>query len=150
MDLGYLGPKFTWSRHFVNGSSIWERLDTGLATNDWFMKFPRSRDYHLQSDSSNHGPILLVLAPLDLPPKKKPFLFEEMWLSHPSCEETVQAAWYFTFGSDLSREILPKVEKCGSDLSRWNGDVFGSVRQKLNRKQNLLALAESKGSRAKI
>lgn len=33
MDLGYVGPKFTWSKHFENGHSIWERLDRGLATN---------------------------------------------------------------------------------------------------------------------
>lgn len=27
MDLGFVGPKFTWSRHYENGVSIWERLD---------------------------------------------------------------------------------------------------------------------------
>lgn len=107
------------------------------------MKLPRSRVYHLQSDSLDHRPFLLVLTPLDLPSKKKPFRFEEMWLSHPSCEETVQVAWYSTFGSDLSKEILAKVEKYGSDLSWWNRDVFGSVRQELNRKKNLLVLAEN-------
>ena len=24
MDLGFVGPKFTWSKHFENGNSIWE------------------------------------------------------------------------------------------------------------------------------
>lgn len=33
MDLGYVGPKFTWNKHFENGHSIWVRLDRGLATN---------------------------------------------------------------------------------------------------------------------
>ena len=33
MDLGFEGLKYTWSRHFENGSSIWERLDRCLATN---------------------------------------------------------------------------------------------------------------------
>ena len=33
MVLGYMGPKFTWARHFENDSSIWERLNRGLATN---------------------------------------------------------------------------------------------------------------------
>ena len=46
MDLGYVGPKFTWSKHFTNGNSIWERLDRGLATNKWFLKFPGSKVYH--------------------------------------------------------------------------------------------------------
>ena len=32
LDLGFEGPKYTWSKHFENGSSIWERLDRCLAT----------------------------------------------------------------------------------------------------------------------
>ena len=30
MDLGYVGSKFTWARHFENGNLIWQRLDRGL------------------------------------------------------------------------------------------------------------------------
>ena len=37
MDLGFLSPKYTWSRHFKNGNSMWERLDRCLATNNWFL-----------------------------------------------------------------------------------------------------------------
>lgn len=40
MDLGFIGPRYTWSKHFVDGQLIWERLDRGLATNSWFLKFP--------------------------------------------------------------------------------------------------------------
>ena len=73
MDLGYVGPNFTWCRHFENGTSIWERLDRGMATNGWFLKFPSSKVHHLQCDFSDHCPILIVLAPLDIPPRKKLF-----------------------------------------------------------------------------
>ena len=30
LDLGYVGNRFTWSKHFVDGHSIWERLDQGV------------------------------------------------------------------------------------------------------------------------
>lgn len=43
MDLRYAGPKFTWCRHFENDTSIWERLDCGLATNYWFLNFLAQR-----------------------------------------------------------------------------------------------------------
>ena len=33
MDMGFVGSKYTWSKHFDNGVSIWERLDRGLANN---------------------------------------------------------------------------------------------------------------------
>ena len=113
MDLGYVGSKFTWSQHFENGHSIQDRLDK--ATNGWFLKFPSSRVYHLQGDSSDHRPLLIVFAPLDLPQRKKPFRFKKMWLSNSSCKETMQAAWHHTSGSDLNKVVLAKVEKCGTD-----------------------------------
>ncbi|KAL4626130.1 hypothetical protein ACB092_05G073600 [Castanea dentata] len=119
MDLGYVGPKFTWCKHFENGTSIWERLDKGLATNDWFLKSP------------DHCPILVVLDPLNISPQKKPFRFEEMWLSNPGCEEIVQPAWNHWFRVEMDREILAKVEKCGNDLIWWNKNVFGDVKQDL-------------------
>ena len=115
MDLGYMGPKFTWNKHFENGHSIWDWLDRGMATNGWFLKFPSSRVYHLQGDSSDHRPLPTVFAPLDLPQRKKPFRFKRMWLSNSSCEETVQAAWHHTSGTDLNKAVLAKVEKCGTD-----------------------------------
>ena len=90
MDLGFVGLKFTWARHFEDGRSIWERLDRGLANNGWFLKFLGARVHHLHCNSSDHCPLLIVLAPLDIPQRKKPFHFEEMWLSHPNCGETVQ------------------------------------------------------------
>ena len=36
MDLGYSGSNFTWSKHYVNERSIWERLDRASCINDWF------------------------------------------------------------------------------------------------------------------
>ena len=59
MDLGFIGPKFTWSRHYTNGHSIWKRLDRGLATNLWFLRFLGARVHHLPCLSSNHCPLLI-------------------------------------------------------------------------------------------
>ena len=133
MDLGFVGPKFTWARHYEDGSSIWERLDRGLATNNWFLKFSGSRVHHLHCDSSDHRPILVIFLGLDPPKRKKPFRFKEMWLSNPSCEEVVQAAWYCFGGVEFEGDVLKKVEKCGRDLSWWNRNVFGNVRMELEK-----------------
>lgn len=66
-----------------------------------------------------------------------------MWLSNPTCEETIQAAQYHTSSLDPSNEILKKIERCGPDLSWWNRNVFGSVRQELIRKKELLHRAKN-------
>ena len=119
MDLGYVGPKFTWARHFDNGNSIWERLDRGLATNDWFLKFPGTRVHHLRCDSSDHVPIHIMFSGLDHPRRKKLFRFEEMWLSNLGCSEIVEAVWERGV-SEYGEGILHRVEKCGKD--------FGGIR----------------------
>ena len=73
MDLGYIGPNFTWSKHYTDGHSIWERLDHGLATNQWFMKFPGTRVHRLPCLSSDHFPLLINLISIEIPLYKKPF-----------------------------------------------------------------------------
>ena len=92
MDLGFVGPSYTWSKHFDSGQSIWERLDRGLATNDWFLKFPGTKIHHLHCYSSDHLPLFINLSGLELPVKREVFRFEEMWLSDDRCGETVEAA----------------------------------------------------------
>lgn len=67
LDLGFVGPKFTWSRYYVDGHSIWERLDKGLATNSWFLKFLGTWVQHLRSDSSDHCPLLINPTSIDYP-----------------------------------------------------------------------------------
>ncbi|XP_075665213.1 uncharacterized protein LOC142634846 [Castanea sativa] len=142
MDLGFEGSKFTWSKHFENGSSIWERLDRCLVTNSWFMKFAGSRVFHLTCTSSDHVPILISLLGLSPPVRKKIFHFEQMWLSDSSCEEVVYSVWGSGSGLGDGGNILRKVERCGKELGHWEKNVFGNVRMELNRLKKVLANEE--------
>ena len=78
MDLGFIGQRFTWSKHFQDGRSIQERLDRGLATNSFFLKFPSTRVHCLCCDTSDHSPLLINPLVLVTPTKKIFFLFEDM------------------------------------------------------------------------
>ena len=73
MDLGSIEPRFTWNKQFENGHFIWESLESGLAANNWFLKFPSARVHHLHCDSSDHSPLLINLTGLDPLPRKKIF-----------------------------------------------------------------------------
>ena len=148
MDLGFVGQKFTWSRHFEDGRSIWERLDKGLANNAWFQKFPGSRVHHLRCDSSDYVPLFLNLSGLEFPPRKKKFKFEEMWLSDNHYEEIVEASWCSLANGVGEDAIIKKVERCGKDFEWWNHNVFGNVRLELQKKQKLLVQAEMEAVRS--
>ena len=136
MDLGFISPKFTWSKHFTNGQSIWERLDRGLASNSWFLRFPGTWIHHLPCLSSDHYPLLINPSGIDLPSQeKKKIHFEEMWLSDSRCGEVVLAAWNSCANTDLDRAVINKVNQCERDLTWWNHNVFGNVRKELNKKK---------------
>lgn len=34
-DLGFVGNKFTWSKHYPDGYIVWERLDRVVGTSTW-------------------------------------------------------------------------------------------------------------------
>lgn len=110
--------------------SIWERLDRGLANNNWFLKFPGTRIYHLHNSSSDHNPLLINHSGLDPLPRKKIFRFEEMWLSDSRCAETIKASWLSDLSQVSDDAILKKIERCGQELTNWNKNVFSSVREK--------------------
>ena len=58
MDLGFVGPMFTWHKHFAD-YIVWERLDRAVATNDWFSIFSDTKVYHLDATTSDHKALLI-------------------------------------------------------------------------------------------
>ena len=143
LDLGFEGQKYTWSRHFENGSSIWERLDRCLVTSSWFLSFPGSKVYHLRCDSSDHIPLFIRLSGIDAPRQKKKFRFEEMWLSNRECEDVIFSAWHSGDGLRFEDDVLKKIDKCGKQLTWWDRNVFGNVRRELERLKKQLVEAKS-------
>ena len=148
MDLGFVGPKYTWSKHFESGQSIWEHLDRGLATNNWFLLFPGTKIHHLHCYSSDHLALFINLSGLEILVKRKFFRFEEMWLSDDRCGETIEVVWTSTESPDPSSAILKKVAKCEQDLTWWNNNCFGNVRMTVADKKKLLAAAELEAMRS--
>ena len=120
MDLGFVGPKFTWAKHYVDGHSIRVRLDRCMATNSWFQKFPGSRVHHLSCMSSDHSPLLINLSGVPDLRRKKCFRFEEMWLSDPTCGEMIEDVWGSTRDQNPSIAILKKMANCEKELTWWN------------------------------
>ena len=112
IDLGFVGSQFTWRKHFVDGHSIWERLDRGLANHEWFLKFSGTKIHHLHSNSSDHSPLWITPEGLELPSFAKPFRFEEMWLSVRGCSDIVEAVWCSRDGMvDSAMKVTHKIKK---------------------------------------
>ena len=133
----------------MDGHSLWERLDRGLANHKWFMKFTGLKINHLHSDSSDHSPLWITLNGLDIPSFAKPFRFEEMWLSDCGCSNIFEAVWLSREEEEDHDHVISKIDKCGKELRKWERDCFGNVKMILSRKRKDLKEAEKLAMRTR-
>lgn len=59
IDLGFNGPKFTWTNSRNKSKLILERLDRFMANPDWLKFYPKAVVYHLSRTYSDHCPLIL-------------------------------------------------------------------------------------------
>ncbi|KAE8733790.1 hypothetical protein F3Y22_tig00000991pilonHSYRG00190 [Hibiscus syriacus] len=114
-DLGFSGPKFTWSR-----GSLHQRLDRYLA-NLYF--FPDSTVFHLDRLGWDHRSLVLRLHNVNQITNSKPFRFVFAWQDHPSFSDLIKSSW--NSGGDLVSNFVGLQGK----LSEWNVSTFGSIGQ---------------------
>lgn len=91
IDLGFNGPKFTWSNKRIGWANIRERLDRGICNVEWQNLFPNAGVRHLTAPNSDHNPILLDTH-LDMGKGVRPLRFEAMWAKEESSVAVVEKA----------------------------------------------------------
>ena len=94
-DLGFNDFPFTWCNRRPGDQNVWVRLDRGVASIDWILRFSATRIHHLEAFLSDHKPLLLG-SDSELKSfyrKGRPFRFESMWLKDRTCEAVVQDSW---------------------------------------------------------
>ncbi|KAJ1425743.1 Endonuclease/exonuclease/phosphatase superfamily [Sesbania bispinosa] len=75
MDLGFIGPHFTWEWRGVK-----ERLDRAVANASWQLSFPNTTLSHMPSFCSDHNAILLDNLPTTRPQKSMQWIGIKMFL----------------------------------------------------------------------
>ena len=137
-EVPFSGPKFTWSRG-RGLRVIFERLDRGLATDSFFKLFPLINEEHIPTVSSDHALLSFAFTnhQEQFRRQKRAFRFENMWVRHSGCRETIMNGWRSNVVVNL-KGLADEVKHCGERLSKWNKDVFGNIRYKINRKEEEL------------
>lgn len=133
-NLGFSGPRFTWTNLRQTGGLIQERLDRAVANPSWRLMFPNAELRHLPRVHSDHCPVLLDFNPRRIVGRQKPFRFETMWLSHPTFENVVIQSW-----EEGGHVLQNSIDIFCHKVTKWNKEVFGNVFQK---KRKLLARLE--------
>ena len=121
IDLGFHGPRFTWSNLRELSDLIQERLDRCFANSSWRILFPEASVHHLTRTHSDHCPVLLCLDKSPSLMLPRPFRLQSMWMSHPSFSEVVDGAWLGT------NPLQTKISVFTESAKVWNKEVFGNL-----------------------
>ena len=122
LDLGYSGPKFTWSRGLSPGTRKEARLNRALCNAQWRLKFQEGAVRHLVQVGSDHSPLLIATGGFVRPhARKTPFWFQAVWTSQSHLEQLIQDTWCPI--ASLSRNL----QHLASTLAIWNREVFGNL-----------------------
>ncbi|BFG35444.1 hypothetical protein CerSpe_217180 [Prunus speciosa] len=101
LDLGFTGPKFTWTN-----KRVLERLDRAISNVKWRRLFPDANVRHLPRTKSDHSPIKICLQScFKANPLKRPFRFEAMWLKHESFDDFITETWDNSTGSAMEKTL---------------------------------------------
>ena len=144
LDLGFVGPPYTWWNKQNGTARVLECLDRCLATADWLLQFPNSRVNHLHAIFSDHKPMWVELQSVGrvLRPRRNRFRFEEMWTTHQGCEDTIRKAWELRQSGTPMFQVAEKIKACREELKKWSFEHFGSIRVAIATKTRLLQQEE--------
>nr|XP_023903392.1 uncharacterized protein LOC112015243 [Quercus suber] len=121
LDLGFAGPKYTWTNRRPIISLILERIDRCFASLGWRLLYPEAVVTHLPRTFSDHCLVLVELYKLNANNFNKLFCFQMIWLLHPDFYRVVQQAWYEDRA--LQTAVLDFVDR----VKKWNVEVFGNL-----------------------
>lgn len=132
-DLGFSGPKFTWSNMRSGAANVQERLDRALGNHQWIIRFLECRVTHLPQSRSDHHPIMVhdVLRQ-QRHRQQGVFKLQAAWFTHPAFETFLQQCWM----EDRRRDLVSKLEFLKNSLGQWNRQMFGNI---FDRKYKVLA-----------
>lgn len=88
-----------------------ERLDKAFAIVEWINMYPSYSLRNIPIIRSDHGPVILDFD-YQTPFRKRPFRFEHMWTTHPSCKDMVQQAWVFNSHGSRVEQLRKKTLNC--------------------------------------
>ncbi|CAA7048083.1 unnamed protein product [Microthlaspi erraticum] len=144
IDMGYMGPQYTWKRGRTERFFIAKRLDRVFCNAHARLRWQEAVVKHLPFLSSDHTPLYVQLEPgVRGDPKRRPFRFEAAWLKHPGFGDLVKSKW--------DGEVdTPRALEKRAVLRRWNRDVFGDIQKRKERLsleieavQNLLDITQT-------
>ncbi|XP_026442376.1 uncharacterized protein LOC113341876 [Papaver somniferum] len=129
-DFGCTECPFTWTNRRVGPQLTEQRLDRGLANEEWLDKHPNSTISNLPAIGSNHNPIFLNTNP-NWEQGHIPFKFFGPWIDHKDCKDIIDGCWRTNHKGSLVIKIARKLRDIKIKLKKRNKEVYGNIKTNL-------------------
>ncbi|XP_058769166.1 uncharacterized protein LOC131643032 [Vicia villosa] len=126
MDLGAVGPKFTWKGPIYKGQRIYERLDRAFCNDLWRLEFTEGcAQVLMRIDFSDHHPLLIRTMGRNTKSSEPCFRFESAWTLHKEYQHMIQSNWQ----NDV--HIISNLQNIRQGFKKWKFHTFQQIlRQK--------------------
>ncbi|XP_031105341.1 uncharacterized protein LOC116010192 [Ipomoea triloba] len=124
VDLGFSGPRYTWTKGLSVGHAKAARLDRALCNLSWRNQFPEATVTHLPRISSDHTPLLIRLSDAAFTLRRPEFKFQAAWLTSRQFPEVVHRTW------NNNRTLYENIPVLTTELSKWNREVFRDINRR--------------------
>jgi hypothetical protein len=121
-DLGFSGPKFTWSNGCDGAAFTQERLDRVVANSEWCEYFKEVKVAVLARRSSDHNPLFVSFARSNISGGRRvqQFRVEENWKLLLEYRIVVKEIWRrrHVLGDPLTK-VRRKLQSCQRPIKKW-------------------------------
>ncbi|XP_074352478.1 uncharacterized protein LOC141691607 [Apium graveolens] len=128
-DLGFTGDIFTWDRSRGTYKWVQERLDRGMATQQWMNMFLLAEVTVLEVTTSDHLPLMLQLHRKVFEKRRCRFKFENIWIGEREYRNIVQECWR----QDGERDLMEKIMSCSLKLEEWGGGLIREMKVQIGK-----------------
>ena len=123
-DLGYCGPKYTWNNGQEGMVFVKERLDRGVANQEWKNLFPDAVVNVKAAITSDHAPLFLhLIKRAHSKRRQKRFRYEAKWAMEEGFKETITMAWNKPITQATGWDLLDrKLQICVNEVNMWRNN----------------------------
>lgn len=128
-DIGFHGSTYTWCNNQRGRERIMQHLDRVMFNLDFRTMFPNTRVMHLPHVCFDHTPLCFQFQVAD---NKKPggFIFQRIWLDHPSFFQAVKSNWESPIHGSPGHVFARKLISLRRTFKEWNWNTFGNIHRK--------------------
>nr|XP_016446838.1 PREDICTED: uncharacterized protein LOC107771891 [Nicotiana tabacum] len=141
LDLGFYGPKCTWSNGIGQCSIVWKRLDRGLVNDQWLAAFSNTTVSHLASIGSDHNHLLMEIN-VRQDTDNKYFRFLILWVDNVNFKPYVKGIWDKQVNGSAMWIFHQKLKALCTGLSKWSRQEYGDIFQKAKEFEEQVKAAE--------